>query len=91
MTLWKRVINLGRPKKKFFEKKQNKDTLFIALFVALIIFMVEALLWAIEFATNSFLEAFGFESTTFARGLGLAIATLLLLYFTIDASKGVVD
>ena len=76
-------------KKKFFEKKPNKNALFISLFVALIIFLVETILWAVEFATNSLLEFYGYDSSTFARGLGLIIAVLLLTYFVIDSSKGI--
>jgi hypothetical protein len=76
-------------KKKFFEKKANKNALFIALFVALIIFVVETILWAVEFVTNSLLEFWGYDSTMFARGLGLIVAVILLLYFFIDSSKGI--
>ena len=75
-------------KKKFFVKKPNKNALFISLFVALIIFLVETILWAVEFATNSLLEIYGYDSTPFARGLGLIVAVLLLTFFVIDSSKG---
>ena len=78
-------------KKSFFEKKANKNALFIAFFVALMIFLVETIVWAIEFAINSLLEIYGYDSFTFARGLGLIIAVLLLTYFVIDSSKGIND
>ena len=74
-------------KKKFFEKKQNKNTLFISLFVALIIFMVEILVWAIEYTANLFFNIVGYESSTFAHGLGLIVAIIFLAYFTFDTSK----
>jgi len=55
----------------------------------LIIFLAETIVWAIEFATNSLLEIYGYDSYPFARGLGLIVAVLLLTYFVIDSSKGI--
>lgn len=78
-------------KSRFFEKKANKNALFISIFVALMIFLVETIVWAIEFTTNSLLEIYGYDSSIFARGLGLIAAVLLLTYFLIDSSKGIND
>ena len=78
-------------KKSFFEKKANKNALFISLFVALMIFLVETIVWAIEFTTNSLLEIYGYSSFIFARGLSLIVAVLLLTFFVIHSSKGIND
>ena len=69
-----------------WEKRKN-----FSKFVAMIIFLVETIVWAIEFATNSILEIYGYDSSPFVRGLGLIVATLLLIYFVIDSSKGIIE
>ena len=74
--------------KGFFDKKPNKIAVFISLFVALILFLINIVIWFIKFIVTQIFKVSGYESELFIYGLGAIITVLLLFIFIKKFSTG---
>lgn len=63
-------------KKAFFQKKQNQQAMFIALFVALMVLLAQGLSLAVEWTMSNF----KFDVRT-AKAIGWAMAVIVILLF----------
>ena len=79
-------------KKSFFKQKKNRKAIFIALFVAMILFIAETAVWAIEQTINILFnvsEPINSFTSTLPHAIAVFIAFLFLLYFVKQYSEGI--